>query len=571
MQANGLNTNNSGWEQLRKQARQLENDIESKLVAFSRAGGSMGSSGLVVGIESNLNGNNNTVIAENEIEGLLKKVAFELTSVVDSMATHLDSSSSGQSNPSMMHMLQRHRDILYDYTKEFGRTKDKILAVREQADFLHTIRNDIESYKTGNGANSMDYLLIERGKIDNSHKMTDMVIEQAYDTKEALDKQRSQLFGTRSRFGNVISRFPAINNVVNKIKTKKQRDTIILAANRSLFMNLSTIAEFELNGTMTTTRKLTDTSVFIESDANVEPLDVIPSGLDLDQHRSLFKVCLNNFKTRCILSLILQDECQVNAKPSFPNHQSKQLSSNSVPFIGMQAAANLFSRSRKSKQSPKEAIAKLKEVQDNLDKLERKLQSDVDQQLLIAKQNATKNKRVALAALKKKKMLQDRLDKVMGTRTTIDMQVMTIENANFNLETMNAMRAGADALKTLHGKMDINKVDETMDVIQDQMQIADEISNAISQPVGFGVDIDEDELDAELQLLEQEQLDEAMLTMPKTSIGELPEVPAAPVPTKSENASLEINAKTNCIFFKAEQVADDEDAEIAELKAMMSI
>ncbi|KAJ1567590.1 ESCRT-III subunit protein snf7, partial [Nowakowskiella sp. JEL0078] len=118
----------------------------------------------------------------------------------------------------------------------------------------------------------------------------------------------------------------------------------------------------------------------------------------------------------------------------------------------MQAAANLFSRSRKTKSTPKEAMAKLKEVQDSLDKLERKLQSDVDQQLLIAKQNATKNKRIALAALKKKRMLQDRLDKLMGTKTTIDMQLMAIENANFNLETMKAMSAGAAAMKEMHGK-----------------------------------------------------------------------------------------------------------------------
>ncbi|KAJ1551257.1 Charged multivesicular body protein 4C [Nowakowskiella sp. JEL0078] len=200
----------------------------------------------------------------------------------------------------------------------------------------------------------------------------------------------------------------------------------------------------------------------------------------------------------------------------------------------MQAAANLFSRSRKTKATPKEAMTKLKEVQDSLDKLERKLQSDVDQQLIIAKQNATKNKRVALAALKKKKMLQDRLDKLMGTKTTIDMQLMAIENANFNLETMKAMSAGAAAMKEMHGKMDINKVDQTMDEIRDQMDLANEISDAISQPVGFGLDMDEDELNEELELLEQEQLDEEILTMPKTNIEELPEIPSVPVPKVSK-------------------------------------
>ncbi|KAJ1526492.1 Transmembrane 9 super member 1, partial [Nowakowskiella sp. JEL0078] len=69
-----------------------------------------------------------------------------------------------------------------------------------------------------------------------------------------------------------------------------------------------------------------------------------------------------------------------------------------------------------------------------------------------------------------------------------------------------------------------------MDEIRDQMDLANEISDAISQPVGFGLDMDEDELNEELELLEQEQLDEELLTMPKTAIGELPEVPSVPVP-----------------------------------------
>jgi hypothetical protein len=37
----------------------------------------------------------------------------------------------------------------------------------------------------------------------------------------------------------------------------------------------------------------------------------------------------------------------------------------------------------------------------------------------------------------------------------------------------------------------IDKVDETMDDIRDQMDIANEISEAISRPVGVGDDLDE--------------------------------------------------------------------------------
>lgn len=56
-------------------------------------------------------------------------------------------------------------------------------------------------------------------------------------------------------------------------------------------------------------------------------------------------------------------------------------------------------------------------------------------------------------ALKKKKAYDAQIDKINGTRMTIETQVMAIENANVNLETMNALRGGAEAMKNIHGSM----------------------------------------------------------------------------------------------------------------------
>lgn len=65
---------------------------------------------------------------------------------------------------------------------------------------------------------------------------------------------------------------------------------------------------------------------------------------------------------------------------------------------------------------------------------------------------------------------------------------------------------------------DINKVDTTMDDIRDQMDIANEISDAISRPVGMGEELDEDELLNELEELEQEELDAKMLDTPAPAV-----------------------------------------------------
>jgi len=76
-----------------------------------------------------------------------------------------------------------------------------------------------------------------------------------------------------------------------------------------------------------------------------------------------------------------------------------------------------------------------------------------------------------------------------------------------------------------------------MDDIRDQMDLANEISTAISEPVGFGAEFDEEELNAELDLLEQEELDAKLLDVGTVSTGKepgvlagLPKVPSTEVP-----------------------------------------
>lgn len=56
------------------------------------------------------------------------------------------------------------------------------------------------------------------------------------------------------------------------------------------------------------------------------------------------------------------------------------------------------------------------------------------------------------------------------------------------------MGTAAQALKGAHNNMDIDKVEDLMDDVREQQQIAEEISNVISNPIGFGQDVDDDEL-----------------------------------------------------------------------------
>lgn len=92
-------------------------------------------------------------------------------------------------------------------------------------------------------------------------------------------------------------------------------------------------------------------------------------------------------------------------------------------------------------------------------------------------------------------------------------QVNAIESANMNKETLEAMKKGAEVLKGIHGKLyarfstqshpirrgltsrpfrvysNVDKVDATMDEVRNQLELTNEISQAISDPAGMGIDV----------------------------------------------------------------------------------
>merc|ERR1711910_52287 len=121
-----------------------------------------------------------------------------------------------------------------------------------------------------------------------------------------------------------------------------------------------------------------------------------------------------------------------------------------------------------------------------------------------ARKNAKTNKRVALQALKRKKRYEQQLQQIDGTLTTIEQQRNILENANTNTEVLKTMGEASKALKSAHKNMDVDQVHDMMDDIAEQQDVAKEISEAISNPVAFGQEYDDDELEAELNELEEE-------------------------------------------------------------------
>lgn len=145
---------------------------------------------------------------------------------------------------------------------------------------------------------------------------------------------------------------------------------------------------------------------------------------------------------------------------------------------------------------------------------------------------AQKNKRAALQALKRKKRYEKQLAQIDGTLSTIEFQRDALENANTNTEVLKNIGYAAKAMKNAHENLDIDKVDDLMQDITEQRELAQEISDAISKPVGFGEEFDDDELLAELDELQQEEVERSLLEIGGSENVNLPNVPSTSLPSR---------------------------------------
>jgi charged multivesicular body protein 4 len=142
--------------------------------------------------------------------------------------------------------------------------------------------------------------------------------------------------------------------------------------------------------------------------------------------------------------------------------------------------------------------------------------------------------------MKRKKLYEAEVDKIQNVKMTLETQVINLESAAQNAETFQALKAGGNTLKEMRNTVDIGNVDDIMDELKEEMEIAQEINNAIAQPLD-PLMTDDDELLAELNALEVSDLEAELLAPPTKSAGlALPTVPDSKLPTLAESEAEDL-------------------------------
>ncbi|OAA73516.1 Golgi SNAP receptor complex, subunit 1 [Cordyceps fumosorosea ARSEF 2679] len=211
---------NSGWAQLRQQARSLETQAESLFHTYSQFA-------TAASIPPKPTQEERTT--ESKIEELLEKresTIAQLSRLLDSEAA-LTSSALKQNNLALL------REKLAAHRKDLTRLRSNLRHARDRANLLTNVRSEIAEHRRAEedpAAAEADYMLDERRRIDNSHGMADSVLSQAYAVNEGFLAQRETLASIQRRITGAASQVPGINTLIGRISAKKRRDGIIMGS-----------------------------------------------------------------------------------------------------------------------------------------------------------------------------------------------------------------------------------------------------------------------------------------------------------------------------------------------------
>jgi Golgi SNAP receptor complex protein 1 len=211
-------TTTGGWAQLRQQIRTLESQTETIFHTYSQYTST-----------PNLppKPSEDEVRNEAEIEDLLQ----QRESLIAQLSRLLDSESALSSSTLKQNNLSRHREILQEHRQELKRLKASISEARNRQQLLTNVRSDIDAYRSSNPAEAeAEYMIQERGRLDNSHGVIDGVLSQAYAINENFGIQRETIASVNRRITMAAAQIPGVNGIIQRIGAKKRRDGIILGS-----------------------------------------------------------------------------------------------------------------------------------------------------------------------------------------------------------------------------------------------------------------------------------------------------------------------------------------------------
>jgi Golgi SNAP receptor complex protein 1 len=201
-------------EEIRKDIKKLEQEIDNKLFTYSNFSEKIEQ---LTTEEENIisfeEGKDISPLAYlEELEILIKKLV-ELNKKLNESNTTIS-------------IIDHHRSKLDDFLKEYKILKNNINQAWKRVQ-LFKGRKLLDTSPEKNI--NIDNLIRERNSIHNSNIMVNDLLSQAQFTKDQLNEQTRTLMGTGLKVKGVGRQLPDLQSLMNKIKNKKNRNTVILS------------------------------------------------------------------------------------------------------------------------------------------------------------------------------------------------------------------------------------------------------------------------------------------------------------------------------------------------------
>eukprot|EP00814_Leptocylindrus_danicus_P011665 CAMPEP_0116015204 /NCGR_PEP_ID=MMETSP0321-20121206/6703_1 /TAXON_ID=163516 /ORGANISM="Leptocylindrus danicus var. danicus, Strain B650" /LENGTH=215 /DNA_ID=CAMNT_0003484941 /DNA_START=81 /DNA_END=728 /DNA_ORIENTATION=+ len=197
---------------------------------------------------------------------------------------------------------------------------------------------------------------------------------------------------------------------------------------------------------------------------------------------------------------------------------------------------------KKKEQAPAKAAPTLDQANEKMDSrakaYEQKI-ADCDKQLRALKEkikttrgSAKKNyERRAMEVLKRKRLYEQQLDQLMAQQFNIEQTAFGVESAAMTVATLGAMKGANAQLKAQMQELNIDDVDDVQDDLAELMEEMNDVNESLARSYAMPEDIDEADLEAELDLLEDEF--EEVDAVP-SYLQETDSLPAQPTSTPGE-------------------------------------
>ncbi|KAJ1964840.1 protein transport protein gos1 [Dimargaris xerosporica] len=190
------------WDALRRELRTLQGNLDHNLSRLNK----LSAQDPTASHDAHLSAGDSAASIARHLDAELDQQLTQFRTLVDRMAQIQEEGATHGSQVTMLHTLQRSRDLLYDYTRDTQQAKENYARRRQRLDLLaggEGNHGQLSRDGSGETPSAVQQLLHERDRIDSSHHMIEMTLDQAYAVRGDLDDQRRHLVNSTSRLGGL--------------------------------------------------------------------------------------------------------------------------------------------------------------------------------------------------------------------------------------------------------------------------------------------------------------------------------------------------------------------------------